>query len=83
MQIAHFFAVEYVSRVFDTYAEIQAFEAECGAGMGEVMEIWQTEDGDVFYSAAEAEQHARDNTASSFDWDGFNMKGVELMGSFA
>lgn len=82
MKIAHFYNVDFAPCAFDTYAEVLAFEAECGC-KGEVMEVWQTEDGEVFFSAAEAERHARDNAASSFDWDGFNMKGVELLGAFA
>ena len=83
MQIAHFFAAEYSSRSFDTWAELRAFEAECECSFGQQMEVWQTEDGEVFESAAEAEQHARDNASSSFDWDVFNMKGCELIGVLA
>ncbi len=83
MNIAHFFTVEHVSTCFDTYADVLAWEVATETKCNEVCEWWQTEDGEVFDNAVAAEQHVRDNRVSSFDWDGFNMKGVELMGKFA
>lgn len=79
MEIAHFFNVEFVGTAFDTYADVLAFEAENGS-VGQVMEVWQTEDGAVFHSAAEAEQYAKDQQSTSFDWDGYNMRMIEQFG---
>ena len=65
------------NQMFDTFAAARKSEAEYGAPMGIQGPWFQTSDGEMHDSETAMNRHIAEATRAPFDFDGYNMAGME------
>lgn len=72
-----FWTVQYLSQTFDTRAEAHAEAVRDGDNLMVEGPWFQTSDGEMHSSEADMNRHIRDSARAPFDFDGYNMAGME------
>ena len=74
---ATFWTVQCLSQAFDTRAEAWAAAKQDGDNLAVEGPWFQTSDGEMHESEAAMAMHIRDAEGAAFDFDGYNMAGME------